>query len=71
MLSHSVMSNSLRPHGLQFAKLCCPWNFPGKNTGMGCHFLLHGEIVSTIYLTSLLLIDMSMVSNLLVLQCYN
>ena len=22
--------------------LLCPWNFPGKNTGMGCHFLLQG-----------------------------
>ena len=20
----------------------CPWDFPGKNTGVGCHFLLHG-----------------------------
>ena len=23
-------------------RLCCPWKFPGKNTGMGCHFLLQG-----------------------------
>jgi len=23
-------------------KLLCPWNFPGKNTWMGCHFLLQG-----------------------------
>ena len=22
--------------------LLCPWDFPGKNTGVGCHFLLHG-----------------------------
>ena len=22
--------------------LCCPWDFPGKNTGVGCHFLLQG-----------------------------
>ena len=29
------MSNSLRPHGL-----LCPWGFPGKKTGVGCHFLL-------------------------------
>ena len=36
----SVMSNSLQPHGLQPARLLCPWNFPGKNTGMGCRFLL-------------------------------
>ena len=23
-------------------RLLCPWNFPGKNTGVGCHFLLQG-----------------------------
>ena len=40
--SHSVMSNSLRPHGLYPARLPCPWDFPGKNTGMGYHFLLQG-----------------------------
>ena len=36
----SVVSNSVRPHGLQPAKLLLPWNSPGKNTGVGCHFLL-------------------------------
>ena len=39
---HSVMSNSLWPHGLQPARLLCPWNFSGKNIGAGCHFLLQG-----------------------------
>ena len=29
----------LRPHGLQPARLLCPWDSPGKNTGVGCHFL--------------------------------
>ena len=24
------------------ARLLCPWDFPGKNTGVGCHFLLQG-----------------------------
>ena len=38
----SVMSSSLRPHGLQPARLLCPWNSPGKNTRVGCHFLLQG-----------------------------
>ena len=38
----SVVSNSLWPHGLQLARLLCPWNFPGKNTEVGCHFLLQG-----------------------------
>ena len=23
-------------------RLLCPWDFPGKSTGVGCHFLLHG-----------------------------
>ena len=32
----------LRLHGLQPAKLLCPWDFPGKNTGVGFHFLLQG-----------------------------
>ena len=27
------------PHGLSPTRLLCPWNFPGKNTGVGCHFL--------------------------------
>ena len=38
----SVVSNSLQPHGLLPARLLCPWNFPGENTGVGCHFLLQG-----------------------------
>ena len=37
---HSIMFNSLRPHGLQRTRLICPWNYPGKNTGVGSHFLL-------------------------------
>ena len=41
-VSHSAVSDSLRPHGLQPARLLCPWDFPGKNTGVGCHFLLQG-----------------------------
>ena len=40
-VSHSVVSNSLRPHGLsQRARLLCPWSFSGKNTEVGSHFLL-------------------------------
>ena len=38
----SVMSDSLRPHEPQPTRLLCPWNFPGKNTGLGFHFLLQG-----------------------------
>ena len=42
VLRCSVMSNSLRPHGLYPARPLCPWDFPGKNTGVGHHFLLQG-----------------------------
>ena len=34
------MSDSLWPSGLQPTRLLCPWNSPGKNTGVDCHFLL-------------------------------
>ena len=43
-VSCSVMSNSLRPHGLQLARLLCSWNSPGKNTGVDSHSLLQGII---------------------------
>ena len=44
----SVMSNSLWSHELQPARLLCPWDFPGKNTGVGCHFLLQGIFLTQI-----------------------
>ena len=34
------MSDSVRPHRWQPTRLPRPWDSPGKNTGMGCHFLL-------------------------------
>ena len=33
---------TLQSHGLQSTRLLCPWDFPGKNAGVGCHFLLQG-----------------------------
>ena len=44
VLSHSVVPSSLRPHGLQPARLLCPWDSPSKNTGVGCHALLQGNL---------------------------
>ena len=44
MLRHSVISDSLGPHELQPTRLLWPWNFPSKNTGVGCHFLLQGIV---------------------------
>ena len=42
MLSLSVVFNSSRPYGQRPPRLLWPWNFPGKNTGVCCHFLLQG-----------------------------
>jgi len=36
----SVVSYSVRPHRWQPTRLPRPWDSPGKNTGVGCHFLL-------------------------------
>ena len=36
----SVVSDFVRPQRRQPTRLPCPWDFPGKNTGVGCHFLL-------------------------------
>ena len=34
------MSDSVQPHRLQPTRLRCPWDSPGENTGVSCHFLL-------------------------------
>ena len=39
-VNRSIVSDSLPPHELQPTRLLCPWNTPGKNTGVGDHFLL-------------------------------
>ena len=36
----SVVSDSVQPHRRQPTRLPCPWDSPGKNIGVGCHFLL-------------------------------
>jgi len=36
----SVVSDTVRPHGLQPTRLLHPWDFPGKSTGVACHCLL-------------------------------
>ena len=38
----SVVSDSVLPYGPQTTRLLCPWDSPGKNTGVGCHALLQG-----------------------------
>ena len=44
----SVMYESLEPHGLKPTRLLCPGNFPGKNTGVGCHALLQGIFLTQV-----------------------
>ena len=41
-VSCSVLSDSLQPHDLYSIRLLCPWDALGKNTGVGCPFLLQG-----------------------------
>ena len=43
----SVVSDSVRPHRWQPTRLPHPWDFPGKNTGVGCHFLLQSRKVKS------------------------
>ena len=47
LLSHSVVSDCVRPHRRQPTRLPCPSDSPGKNTGVGCHFLLQGMKVKS------------------------
>ena len=42
VLSRSIVSDSLHPHELQPVRFLCPWDFPGKNTEVSCHFLPQG-----------------------------
>ena len=42
VLSCSIVSTSLQPHGLEPSGLLCPWDFPSNNTEVGSHSLLAG-----------------------------
>ena len=42
LAAKECLTTLLRPHGLQPTSLLCPWDSPGKNTGVDCHFLLQG-----------------------------
>ena len=50
--SRSVVSDSVRPHGLQPTRLLRPWEFPGKSTGVGWHCLLRFIMNHSLYLTA-------------------
>ena len=44
LLSRFMVSDFVWPHRRQPTRLLCPWDSPGKNTGVGCHFLLQFRI---------------------------
>ena len=41
LLNRFSRADSVQPHRGQATRLLCPWDSPGKNTGVGCHFLLY------------------------------
>ena len=43
-VSHPAVADSLPPHGLPATRLLCPWNSPGKNTGVGLPFPSPGAL---------------------------
>ena len=47
-VSCSVISDSLQPHGLEPLRRLCLWDFPDKNTGVHCHFLLQGIFLTQV-----------------------
>ena len=59
--THTVKSNSLQSHGLQPNRLLCPWNSPGKNTGVGYHSLLQG-IFLTLFIEPMSLVSPALAS---------
>ena len=48
--SRSVVSDSSRPHRLQPTRLLHPWDFLGKSTGAGCHYLPYQILKTTLFL---------------------
>ena len=51
--SRSVMSDSSWPHGPQPPRLLCPWDFPGKSTGVGCRCFLRSLTLETLWTLTL------------------
>ena len=55
--SHSVMSDSSRPCGLQPTRLLHPWDSPGKSTGVGCHCLLGSKALNLLNFRYIFFLD--------------
>ena len=46
MVDFQCMHTQLRPTFCNPGRLLCPWDFSGKDTGVGCHFLLQGTFLT-------------------------
>ena len=55
LLSRLIVSDSVRPHRRQPTRLPRPRDSPGKNTGVGCHFLHGGIIYSMVTIVNTIL----------------
>ena len=58
-VSRSVIPDFLRPHRLQPTRLLGPWDFPGKDSGAVCHFLLQGMRLRMFYFHFVVLSEFS------------
>ena len=52
----SIVSDSVQPHRWQPTRLPHPWDSPGKNTGVGCHFLLQAYFKGTFIQTQIFIL---------------
>ena len=67
--SHSVVSNSWRPHGLQPTRLFHPWDFPGKSTWVGCHCLLwFVQLIHFVFIHTMVITNRKLLNILLCLK---
>jgi len=55
------MSDSSRPHGLQPTRLLCPWDFPGRSTGVGCHCLLRMVVLVIMIVMMVMVMEITMI----------
>ena len=52
IFKNAQLSPTLQPHGPQPARLLCLWDSPGKDTGVGCRFLLQEKYIAKVCVLS-------------------